>query len=93
MRAICYLTLLFMTGCAVFDAPTPLPDKDEVVVRIRLTDNLPPYVNGMADWWTSKECLVLIRRSHFPRCITHEAIHCFKGAWHDNKPNSEWCRE
>ncbi len=28
MRAICYLTLLFMTGCAVFDAPTPYRDRD-----------------------------------------------------------------
>ena len=28
MRAICYLTMLCVTGCAVFDAPVPYRDRD-----------------------------------------------------------------
>lgn len=35
MRAVCYLTLLFMTGCAsLFYAPTPYRDRDAAVPAV-----------------------------------------------------------
>lgn len=82
-----------LAGCAMFDAePAPAPLRDSVDVNIRLVDTItgmPKDVAGTAVTINGK-CYVKIERAVYPNAITHEIMHCFSGAWHDERPNGEF---
>lgn len=88
MRAIVVLTL-FLAGCAVFDSPRIVPDRETVTITMTVTENLPDNTNGRA-WVYGDNCVVEVRKSIFPACVSHEVAHCF-GWRHDEKPNSMYC--
>ena len=92
MRAICYLTLLCLTGCAVFDAPTPYRDRDAVTIRFSVQDAGVPD-GALAVAYPGEPCTVIVRPSVYPACVTHEVAHCL-GWRHDNdKYNSMYCKD
>lgn len=83
---------LGMTGCAtVFDGPRPA--RDEVSVRIVLVadENMPPGVAGDTVCGPSGRCLVRIRRSTYPLCVTHEIRHAFEPGFHAGRESDESC--
>ena len=91
MRAICYLTLLCLTGCSILAQPKMEPHRESVTIKYTIVDSLPVGVGGYADW-NVEPCEVFILRSVFPNCIAHESLHCFNKAWHGNRPSAEWCK-
>lgn len=79
-----------LSGCAIFEAPRPVPMWDSMTVHINLTEDLPFNTNGIARI-TNGECYVKLRKSIYPTCLPHEVLHCF-GWMHDDKPNQQYCR-
>ena len=89
---ICYLTLLCLTGCAVFDAPVPYRDRDAVTIRFSVQDSGVPD-GALAVAYPGEPCTVIVRPSVYPACVTHEVAHCL-GWRHDNdKYNSMYCKD
>lgn len=81
-----------LTGCAAFEAPPmPQPQRDSVTIEMRLVDRIPgdSRIMGRA-WYAGNKCRVEIEKAVYPNAITHEVMHCFSGAWHDDRPNDEW---
>lgn len=90
MRSQLAIICLCLSGCTVFSAPRPVPLWDETVIRIKLTEDLPPNMNGRASV-IAGSCYIELRRSIFPTCLPHEVLHCF-GWKHQPGPNMEFCR-
>ena len=90
MRAVGLICIALLTGCAVFDAPRPVPKWDEMTVHITLTNDLPFATNGRARI-VNGECYVELRKSIYPTCLPHEVLHCF-GWGHGEQPNQQYCR-
>lgn len=78
---------LTLSGCHSL----PIPRHDAVSVTIILTDNLPKGISGRANC-DGPVCTLLVRRSTYPDCITHEVRHAFEGAFHGARPSSEDCK-
>lgn len=92
MRSALALVCLCVTGCSIFDAPRIVPDRETVTITMRVTDDMPDYMNGRA-WVYGDNCLVEVRKSIFPACVSHEVAHCF-GWRHDNdKYNTTYCKD
>lgn len=83
--------VLLLSGCAMFDGPVPL--YDEVNIRVLLVDSIPGAYPGQVGraTWMGPFCDVLLLRSHYPRCLQHEARHCFEGPFHGANSSSEDC--
>jgi len=90
MRALIGLTL-FLSGCGVFDAPRITPDRETVTITMTVTEDMPENTNGRA-WAYGDNCVVEVRKSIFPDCVSHEVAHCF-GWRHQEKYNSTYCKE
>lgn len=90
MRSLVTILCICLTGCSVFNSPRPVPKWDEVNIRIKLTEDLPPRMNGRARV-NKDSCYIELRKSIFPTCLPHEVLHCF-GWTHDSSPNMEFCR-
>ena len=89
MKRLMICSALLLSGCDFFDNPTPPPAKKEAVILLEVTDDLPRGQYGEARI-TNGICTVKINIQHYPRCITHEVMHCL-GWQHDNRPNIEFC--
>ena len=91
MKRLMICSALLLAGCDFFDNPVPPPEKKEVVILLSITDDLPRGQYGQATT-ANGICTVKINTQHYPRCITHEVMHCL-GWQHDNRPNIEFCDE
>jgi hypothetical protein len=81
------LLCLMLTGCASFDAPKPVMERNTVKVTVVEVKGLPTL--GRASWGNNGMCFIALRE--YPKCLQHEMRHCLEGKWHDEKPNSEGC--
>lgn len=91
MRSQLAVICLCLTGCGVFDAPTITPDRETVTITMTVTEDMPENMNGRA-WAYGDNCVVEVRRSIFPACVSHEVAHCF-GWRHQEQYNSTYCKE
>jgi len=91
MKTLVIFSFLLLAGCDFFDNPVPPPEKKEAVILLSVTDDLPRGQYGQATV-VNGICTVKINQENYPRCITHEVMHCL-GCGHDNRPNTEYCDE
>lgn len=90
--AIAALAFVYwLTGCAsVFDGPRPA--RDRIVATIELVDDDALAPGVLADSACGAgECLIRIRRSTYPQCITHEVRHGFEPGFHRGRESDEDC--
>lgn len=75
--------ILFISGCGVFDAPPPKPERLQSQINFQIVPDsmLETGVGGKASW-NGDDCTIWIRASLYPRCITHEVRHCIEGHFH-----------
>lgn len=86
------LILMVLAGCSAQPAPTP--DLDIIFASIKLVDSFPdrsPSTLALAKGTEHGFCSIEIRRDVYPRCITHEVMHCFSGNWHEGYETDEYC--
>lgn len=90
LALVALLLVALLSGCAFFDGPRPA--RNEISAHIELVDDdvLPPGVAGDSSCVQSY-CLIRIRRSSYPLCITHEIRHGFEPGFHQGKPSDESC--
>lgn len=91
MKTLVIFSFLLLAGCDLFDNPVPPPEKKEAVILLSITDDLPSGQYGQAIT-ANGICTVKINQENYPRCITHEVMHCL-GWEHDSRPNTEYCDE
>ena len=87
------LASLTMVGCASF-APgierNPL-EVNQGLITVEPQVQFDSYWKGGDATWEDidglRHCTVRLRE--YPHMLGHEADHCFRGKWHDDKPNSD----
>jgi hypothetical protein len=86
--------MLLLTGCAsIFDAPLPAPERLQSTISFHLVPDseLPRDVGGEA-FWRDSDCIIKLKASLYPRCVTHEVRHCMEGHFHHPQvASSESC--
>ena len=87
------LASLTLVGCASFEADIerrPL-EVNQVLLTIEPQAEMDSfYTNGEATWQDIdglRHCTIRLRE--YPYMLGHETDHCFRGEWHDGKPNSD----
>ncbi|MEN6303636.1 MAG: hypothetical protein ABFE08_07100 [Armatimonadia bacterium] len=89
MRHLLMVASLLLPGCAMFDGPDITPVRDTVSIQFTLTEDIPAGRDGQATSF-GDFCIIQLRPSVYPRCVTHEVAHCF-GWVHDGRPNGDYC--
>ena len=95
MRKLPLLSVLSLTlvGCASFEPDIvrrPL-EVNQVLITVEPQVQFDSYWKGGDATWKDIDGLrhCTIRLKEYPFKLGHEADHCFRGKWHDDKPNSD----
>lgn len=81
--------MLIYAGCSM---PVPKPMVERQIIVMDLVDK--PKVEGAygtAQKITDTLCHIEIVKSAYPKCITHEVMHCFSGDWHQGYDTTQYC--
>ena len=75
--------IILLAGCS--DEPPALHRNTTTVTVIEAPEL---DTRGRAIW-DSEHCTIFLRE--YPKCLTHEMMHCLSGKWHGNLPNDDYC--
>ena len=96
MRYLSFIIVLLFAGCAEKKTYNFL--HEEVTFKVKIVDELPKeYLEKVHKGKTRytvhamtackddsfKDCTILIPKSSYPYCLTHEIRHVLEGDWHD----------
>jgi len=91
MRLTVVFIALALIGCSSTPEPTVI-DK-EFNFRLLLVEQPTNKGKQVAAWsvWDAVTCIVILKKSEYPRCLLHEIRHCIEHQWHKNKTTTEDC--
>lgn len=92
-KVVLLLLTLSMFGCASFEADIerrPL-EVNQVLLTVEPQAEMEGFYKGGDATWQDIDGLrhCTIRLKEYPHMLGHETDHCFRGKWHDDKPNGD----